>query len=58
LNRAATKAAKLAARMQELHQQLQPAPALDVIDSDDEGDNLFADNEIDDVSANARQAVV
>jgi hypothetical protein len=58
LKRAATKAAKLAARVQELLQQQQPAPELVDFDSEDEGDNLFADHEIEDISANARQVVV
>jgi hypothetical protein len=30
----------------------------DDIDSEDEGDNLFADHEIEDISANGRQVVV
>jgi hypothetical protein len=58
LKRAATKAAKLAASMQELLQQQLPAPELVEIDSEDEGGNLFADHEIEDISANARQVVV
>jgi hypothetical protein len=58
LKRAATKAAKLAASMQELLQQQLSAPELVDIDSEDEGDNLFADHEIEDISANARQVVV
>ena len=58
LRSAATKAAKLAARVQELLQQQPPAPALVDIDSKNEEDYLFADHEIDDISANARQAIV
>ena len=58
LKRAATKAAKLAARVENLLHQAEVAPPDDDIDSEDEGDNLFADNEIDDISANARLAVV
>lgn len=58
LKRAATKAAKLAATVQELLQQQPPEPLLHDIDSEDEGDALFADDEIDDISANARQLFV
>lgn len=58
LRSAATKVAKLAARVQELLQQQPPAPALVDIDSKNEEDDLFADHEIDDISANARQAIV
>jgi hypothetical protein len=58
LKRAQAKAAKLAAAVQN---QLQPdelEPPVDDIDSEDEGDNLFAEHEIDDISANARSAVL
>lgn len=56
--RAATKAAKLAARLAIPVNQQEAAPPVVDSDSEDEGDNLFAAHEIDEISANARLAIV
>lgn len=58
LKRAATKAAKLAARLAIPVNQQEAAPPVVDSDSEDEGDNLFAAHEIDEISANARLAIV
>jgi hypothetical protein len=58
LKRAQAKAAKLAAAVQNQLQPDEVEPPVDDIDSEDEADNLFAEHEIDYISANARSAVV